>query len=142
DTLAHVLDREPDWRALPSSTPARIRELVRRCLEKDPNRRVGDVAFVRREIEICLASPFKVPKALLDSIRFGLCRPVVRWAMALSALGAAGALIYSARDTPAPLPRLTNPIQVTREAGVEDYPTLSPDARTVAFESNQTGNWD
>ena len=37
DTLAAVLGREPDWAALPETTPASIRILLlRRCLEKDP----------------------------------------------------------------------------------------------------------
>ncbi len=35
DTLAHVLMMEPDWNALPADTPAPIRRLLRRCLEKD-----------------------------------------------------------------------------------------------------------
>ena len=35
ETLAAILEREPDWKALPSSTPARIRELLRRCLQRD-----------------------------------------------------------------------------------------------------------
>ena len=36
DTIAAVLGREPDWAALPETTPASIRLLLRRCLEKDP----------------------------------------------------------------------------------------------------------
>ncbi len=33
DTIAKVLDREPDWEALPTNTPALLRRLVRRCLD-------------------------------------------------------------------------------------------------------------
>ena len=44
ETLAAVLRGEPDWEALPASTPALIRALVARCLAKDPNRRVADIA--------------------------------------------------------------------------------------------------
>jgi serine/threonine protein kinase len=44
DTVAVVLDREPDWNALPPKTPAKIRDLLRRCLEKDASRRLGDLA--------------------------------------------------------------------------------------------------
>src|SRR6516164_3069508 len=36
DTLAAVITKEPDWEALPPSTPPRIRELTRRCLTKEP----------------------------------------------------------------------------------------------------------
>ena len=35
ETMAAILEREPDWKALPSSTPARIRELLRHCLQRD-----------------------------------------------------------------------------------------------------------
>ncbi len=35
DTLARILDREPDWNALPADTPAPIRTLLERCLRKD-----------------------------------------------------------------------------------------------------------
>ena len=37
DTLAAILEREPNWAALPSSTPAALHRLLRRCLNKDPN---------------------------------------------------------------------------------------------------------
>ena len=35
DMLVAVIEREPDWNALPARTPARLRELLRRCLIKD-----------------------------------------------------------------------------------------------------------
>jgi serine/threonine protein kinase len=38
--------------------------------------------------------------------------------------------------------RLANPVQVTSAGGVEDHPTWSPDTRTLAYGSNETGNWD
>src|SRR6186713_183889 len=40
DTIAKILEREPDWQALPGSTPARIQDLLRRCLHKDQQRRL------------------------------------------------------------------------------------------------------
>jgi serine/threonine-protein kinase len=57
DTLAFVLTKEPDWTALPSATPALIHRLVRRCLEKDPKRRVPDIGVARLEIDEALATP-------------------------------------------------------------------------------------
>ena len=51
DTIAKILEREPDWRALPDSTPDRIRRLLRRCLQKDVQRRLDDIADARSEIE-------------------------------------------------------------------------------------------
>ena len=50
DTIAAVLEREPDWSALPAATPPSIRRLLRRCLEKDPRRRLRDIGDARSEI--------------------------------------------------------------------------------------------
>jgi hypothetical protein len=47
DVLARVIEREPDWSALPSATPARLRELLRRCLKKDPRARLRDIGEAR-----------------------------------------------------------------------------------------------
>jgi len=44
DVLAHIIEREPDWDALPPDTPAYLRALLRRCLEKDLAKRLGDIA--------------------------------------------------------------------------------------------------
>jgi serine/threonine-protein kinase len=44
DTLAFILTKEPDWSAIPASTPPSICNLLRRCLDKDRRRRIGDVA--------------------------------------------------------------------------------------------------
>ena len=51
DTIAAVLKCEPDWKALPGATPARIRELLRRCLDKDAGRRLQSIAEARRTLE-------------------------------------------------------------------------------------------
>ncbi len=50
-TLARVLMTEPDWDALPASTPTSIRRLLQRCLEKDPKRRLRDIGDVGFQIE-------------------------------------------------------------------------------------------
>jgi serine/threonine protein kinase/formylglycine-generating enzyme required for sulfatase activity len=51
DTIAAVLEHEPDWQALPAEIPARIRDLLRRCLQKDPNRRLNNIAEARTILE-------------------------------------------------------------------------------------------
>ena len=43
DTIAHILEHEPDWDRLPPTTPEPVRTLVRRCLAKDPSRRLRDI---------------------------------------------------------------------------------------------------
>src|SRR6185503_13031961 len=40
DALAKILEREPDWSALPAATPAAVRRLIMHCLDKDPKRRL------------------------------------------------------------------------------------------------------
>lgn len=55
DTLAAVLDREPDWRLLPDATPDTIVRLLRRCLEKHSNARIRDIGDVRIDIEDAFA---------------------------------------------------------------------------------------
>ena len=57
DTLAAVLRGEPDWEALPATTPAPIGKLLRGCLKKDRKERVPDIAVARLEIQEALAMP-------------------------------------------------------------------------------------
>jgi Tol biopolymer transport system component len=70
EILAAVLRGEPDWQALPSSTPRKIRDLLGRCLQKDLRRRLHDSADARIEIEEVMAAPAKVePAAAAKGIR-------------------------------------------------------------------------
>ena len=55
--LASVLKSEPDWSMLPADTPAQLRRLLRRCLEKDRGRRLDSVVAARLEIEDAIAAP-------------------------------------------------------------------------------------
>ena len=51
DTLAAVVEREPDWSPLPMETPASVRRLLKRCLEKNPKTRFRDKHFNVRHQE-------------------------------------------------------------------------------------------
>lgn len=57
DILAAVVRGEPDWSRLPAATPASIRRLLRRCLEKDRRRRLPDIGVAALEIDEALAAP-------------------------------------------------------------------------------------
>lgn len=57
DMVAGILKQEPDWKALPKELPVRIRDLLRRCLQKDPNKRLHDIADARIEIEEVQSKP-------------------------------------------------------------------------------------
>ncbi len=51
DVLAAVIMKEPDWPALPETTPPSIQRLIRRCLAKDPKRRLQAIGEARITIE-------------------------------------------------------------------------------------------
>ncbi len=71
DTLSAIVADEPDWAALPASTPLRLRDLLRRCLQKDPRRRLHDISDARLELEEVMAgasSPMETrPTAVLET---------------------------------------------------------------------------
>jgi serine/threonine protein kinase/Tfp pilus assembly protein PilF len=55
DTLAAILSREPDWRALPKNTPAAVADLIRRCLQKDHHRRLPSAGEAEKVIAQALS---------------------------------------------------------------------------------------
>jgi serine/threonine-protein kinase len=57
ETLAAVLEREPNWSALPAATPVAVQLLLKRCLRRDPNARLRDIGDARIELEEALAAP-------------------------------------------------------------------------------------
>ena len=65
DTLARILECEPDWRLLPPTTPANICALLHRCLEKDPDRRLGGIADAVVEITEALSTPVQTASVRL-----------------------------------------------------------------------------
>lgn len=69
DTLVAVLGEEPDWSLLPSTTPAPVRSILRRCLQRDRDRRYHDMADVRIEIDEALT-----PSALAQAPELGSSR--------------------------------------------------------------------
>lgn len=57
DLVARILEREPDWSALPPGTPPLVQLLLRRCLAKDRNKRLRDIGDARVEIENAIHDP-------------------------------------------------------------------------------------
>jgi Tol biopolymer transport system component len=115
DLISAVLTREPDWNALPETTPAGVRRLLRRCLEKDVTRRLRDIGDARLEIEDLLTKR-------TDSGDEG--RPVARrgWALVVVAAiiaGLAGGIgTWGWLRPVAPDPPVTARVPVTLPAGV------------------------
>jgi eukaryotic-like serine/threonine-protein kinase len=84
-TLAAVIMKDPDWSALPATTPASIQRLVRRCLSKDPKQRLRDIGDARIAIEETLAgSPDvgAVREPPLQSAPTPIGRRALPWALA------------------------------------------------------------
>src|SRR5262245_323803 len=67
DTLAAVLERQPDWRRLPDATPDAITRLLQRCLEKDSASRLRNIGDARIEIDAALSASLRAPRGNLPS---------------------------------------------------------------------------
>jgi hypothetical protein len=50
ETLVRVLDREPEWDRLPSSTPDHVRRVLARCLRT--SRQLRDLGDARLDLEM------------------------------------------------------------------------------------------
>jgi len=55
EITAKVLEGTPNWPALPANIPGRIRQLLTRCLQRDPHRRIQHIGDVRLELEEVMA---------------------------------------------------------------------------------------
>jgi Tol biopolymer transport system component len=97
DTLAAVLRAEPDWEALPAGTPARVKRLLERCLDKDPMQRLRDIGEARVTIERVLSGAPDVSDAAPAAVAPAARRPRLPWALAvlfaLTTLAAAAAFL-------------------------------------------------
>jgi serine/threonine protein kinase/tetratricopeptide (TPR) repeat protein len=60
EIMASALKSEPDWAALPATTPTRVRDLVQQCLQKDTHARLQDIAAARVELGEALRAPVVV----------------------------------------------------------------------------------
>jgi serine/threonine protein kinase len=114
DTLAAILKPEPNWTALPASTPVSVRRLLKRCLERDPKRRLHDIADARLEIDTLSEEP---PAAPPETGSLGL-RGARPWALE----PASGAL---------------RPL--TETPSLDINPFFSPDGRFITFQSDRSG---
>jgi serine/threonine protein kinase len=61
EVLAAILKEEPDWQALPATTPSKLKDLLQRCLQKDPRQRLHDIADARIELHEQPALPTEAP---------------------------------------------------------------------------------
>jgi Tol biopolymer transport system component len=131
EVLARIQEAQPDWGALPTVVPPSVRRMLRRCLEKDPARRLRHIADARVELDEIDPPPPAAPPA--------------SWRLpALVATAAALALLvgWSAGRRTTPLPSSIGTggathLHLQGPPGVEALPALangfaiSPDGRTL-----------
>jgi serine/threonine protein kinase/Tol biopolymer transport system component len=136
DTLAAVLRGEPDWTKLPDAVPASVRTLIKRCLDKDRQRRVADIA----------AAIFVLDEPALSNTATtaGVGRPVrsrerLAWTAATLALsvltGVTVFLLTRPQVEPPPVIRfsVSPPDGTTFQPVPGSALALSPDGRRIAF---------
>jgi serine/threonine-protein kinase len=90
DVLAKIIEREPDFGLLPAATPRAVRNLLQRCLRKDPRERLRDIGDARLYLEESGAADIAGFRS-----RAGSARHWPRWA-ALAALALAGMIAAAA----------------------------------------------
>ena len=136
DTIAGILEREPDWTALPSGLSAETTRLLHRCLEKDMKRRVRDIGDVAADLEI---APAKAATRSPANAR----RRWLGWSVAATVvMVAAFATWWGFRAGP-PAPTAAARVErITYDAGLSTMPAVSSDGRLIAYASNRGGHGD
>ncbi len=105
DVIAAIVRSEPDWNALPASTPPRVRELLRRCIQKDLSRRLRDIGDVRLELDEALAAPIPQVAAVAAAPPRPRRLLVLLLVAGLISATAAGVAVWVAKPIPRPAAR-------------------------------------
>ena len=139
ETLARVIEREPDWTELAPIAGPRLVELLKGCLEKDPRSRWHHAADVRLLLE---KSSFDAGAVATTGSGARGARAVLAWCAIAFALGATLTHVVtrsaSPRDTPLPQP-IRFAVDLDTDSGQVmstvsgTLPAISPDGRTVAY---------
>ena len=133
DMLAAILERDPDWHALPADDAGERPRLLQRCLEKDPSRRLRDIGDARMELDGALSAGQAGPIIAQKPRRWS---HVLSSAAVLTILIAASVVIWN-RTVARQTATVVNLQRFTDFVGMEEYPAASPDGKTVAFIAGQ-----
>ena len=129
-------ETEPDWATLPRSTPATIRALLRRCLARDPRRRLDSAATVRLEIDDAMAGGQAAAGSIVSTASGGR----LAWAVAGVSIAALAAVVAAwAPWRPEPVPPETRTDIVTSATDDPASFALSPDGRQIVFAASGDG---
>jgi serine/threonine protein kinase/Tol biopolymer transport system component len=139
DTIASILTREPDWAAVPETTPLGVRRMLQRCLERDPQQRLRDIGDVKHELDHAVVD-LRAPTVASRAVATPAHRPPAaqRWSfaaagLALIVLVSVGAAFLFVRQTTPPPPAAEPPLQLTDFNDSAIHPAVSPDGRMVTF---------
>jgi len=133
DMVARILEREPDWSALPVGTPPQLRGLLRRCLAKDVKQRLQAIGEARIALESGgLGGPEPTPTTA------GRKSPLVVWAPWVLAAALAAALLgRGLLSGPAATPREERRVEIEFPRGQHympaTLPVISPDGRQLVL---------
>ena len=137
EILARILEQEPDFDALPAATPAPVRRLLHRCLEKDRAKRLPDIGVARLEIDDALAAQPDDARSIRKRLGAALA------ASALLVIAAViGALVYSRwTSTPSPGPvRASIQLAAPLDFGFQQPSfAVSPDGTRVVYRTRDHG---
>jgi hypothetical protein len=147
EILAAVLRGEPDWEALPETTPLNMRVLLRRCLQKEMNKRARDAGDALIEIEEALARPVTKEPTTAAAAKgvHALGRRSVVVGLGCLFLGAivTGLAVWNLKPSPPqPVTRTVINLQPGQQlAGLAGGPAvaLSPDGTRLAYVARQGG---
>jgi Tol biopolymer transport system component len=138
ETLAATLEQEPEWARLPPGVPAGVRRMLRRCLDRDPKRRLHHIADARIEIDDAIGDPEARATALAAASSRRRARGL-RITTAVLALALAALLGAWWLRAPVDVPEL-RVVEITtpRTSDIWSF-ALSPDGRRIAFVADHEG---
>ena len=142
DIVAAILEREPDWNALPSSLSPAGRRVLMRCLHKDSRRRLRDIGDARADIDDVVKGPPSVAPRIHAHRTTRWLAGVVA-VLVVVALSASFAVLR--RESPRAsdsAPVFSRIVRLTRGPAREWAPAISPDGKWVAYLSNERGPTD
>ncbi len=136
ETMAAILKEEPDWGALPPETSATVKRVLGRCLQKDPNRRLHDIADARIAIEEKGGNDEDLDQTVAASGRKSTSRTAAVAVGALLAITAASfGVKWLTRTAPqGPLAVQIETIEALPEnVGITNHIAISPDGKHLLY---------